>query len=318
VKDNSSNKRFYSHAKLMISGEYLVLEGAEALAVPLSRGQELRVVKSNQKPRLNWKTYVEENYWFEVNFSLPDLAIGNSNDFPIAQNIRDILLEARNLNPDFLKPEFHYEVRSLVDFNINWGLGSSSSLIANISKWAEIDPFDLHFRTSNGSGYDIAASLSENPVLYNYKNGTPGFEQVDFLPEFHEHIYFAYLGRKQSSARAINEFRKSSGNYSNDISEISKITRDLIKSKNVTDFNYLLSKHDKIISGIIKQRPVGDIRFPDFNGYVKALGAWGGDFAMFISPNPKEYVISYFRRKDLKHWFRYSDLVKTFKSGVHV
>lgn len=302
----------------MVSGEYLVLEGAEALAVPLTRGQELKIIKSSQKPRLNWKTYIEENYWFEVNFSLPDLAIGNSNDFPIAQNLRDILLEARKLNPDFLNPDFHYEVKSLVDFNINWGLGSSSSLIANISKWAEIDPFDLHFRTSNGSGYDVAASLSEKPVLYSCKDDKPRYEQVDFLPEFHEHIYFAYLGRKQSSAQAINEFRKSRGTYSKQVAEITKITRDLIKINTVTDFNNLLAKHDKIISGIIKQKTVGDIRFPDFYGYVKALGAWGGDFAMFISPNPKEYVISYFRRKDVRNWFKYTDLVKTINPGVHV
>jgi len=39
------------------------------------------------------------------------------------------------------------------------GLGSSSTLIVNISKWANVDPFQVHKLISKGSGYDIAASL---------------------------------------------------------------------------------------------------------------------------------------------------------------
>ena len=37
--------QFYSHGKLLITGEYLVLDGAKALAVPTVFGQDLSVKK---------------------------------------------------------------------------------------------------------------------------------------------------------------------------------------------------------------------------------------------------------------------------------
>ncbi len=315
---NPSNRTYYSNGKLMITGEYLVLEGALSLSVPLEKGQSLRVKKIDKKPSLSWKTYIQNEYWFEANYSLPDLAIGNANDFPIAQNIREILLEANHLNPDFLNPEYRLEVRSNIEFDINWGFGSSSSLIANIAAWANVDPFELHFRMSEGSGYDIAAAISDLPVLYELRNKQPHFEKVYFYPEFHERIYFGYLGKKRSSAEAVNQFKHSFDNYSDEIDEISAISRRLLNIDNIIDFTMLLQKHDKIISSILNTKPITDKRFPDFNGYVKSLGAWGGDFALFVTDYPKEYLLSYFRKKDIKQWFSYDEIVKSIKPGVNV
>ena len=47
-----------------------------------------------------------------------------------------------------------------MNFDKNWGLGSSSTLINNISSWAKINPYDLLWSISKGSGYDIASGQS--------------------------------------------------------------------------------------------------------------------------------------------------------------
>ena len=318
MKENQHTGKFYSNGKLMITGEYLVLNGAEALALPVSRGQEMKVVHSSGKPCLMWYTYVENKLWFEACFSLPDLVIANTNDFPTAQHIREILLVVRKLNPGFLGEIYRYDVTCRINFDINWGLGSSSSLLANIASWAGIDPFGLHFQVSTGSGYDIAAAISETPVIYKLMNGRPEYRPVSFHPLFQEKLFFGYLGKKRKSSEAVENFRKDQFSATGAVDEISAITRQIAGVSDLYGFVQLLKRHDRIISQFLNEAPVAEQRFSDFNGYVKSLGAWGGDFALFASDYPRDYLISYFRKKDIKHWFTFKDMVKPVKPGIHV
>lgn len=318
MRAEMEKKHFYSNGKFMVTGEYLVLKGALSLALPLLKGQSLTIHYSNQKPSLWWRTFIQDKYWFEANFSLPDLAIGNANDFSLAHNLRNILLEAGKMNKDFLQSERKMEVVSRIDFNINWGMGSSSSLLANIAQWADVDPFDLHFRVSSGSGYDVAAALSNQPVLYRYSGMDPEIIKVDFFPEFHNNIIFGWLGRKQNSSRAVSSFLESADSYHEEVKKISGITEELLKTRLLSDFIELLRHHDKIISTVLGIRLLQSERFPDFSGYVKPMGAWGGDFAMFVSPRPREYVLSYLKKRDINTWFSYYEIVKQNKTQSDV
>ncbi len=47
---------FYSNGKLLLTGEYLVLDGAKALALPTKMGQNLQVV-THDKPTISWKSF---------------------------------------------------------------------------------------------------------------------------------------------------------------------------------------------------------------------------------------------------------------------
>ena len=59
------NKTFYSHGKLLISGEYVVLDGALSLAIPTTYGQSL-IVEPLDEPKLIWKSFDEKGtIWFE-------------------------------------------------------------------------------------------------------------------------------------------------------------------------------------------------------------------------------------------------------------
>ena len=138
--------RFYSNGKVLITGEYLVLDGATALALPTKFGQDL-LVERVKVLELFWKSFSETgDCWFEAVFDLPTLRLKSSTfssvDEPkmefIAETLQNILLEATRLNPSFLKSGHGFLVKTNLTFPRNWGLGSSSTLINNIAQWAAV------------------------------------------------------------------------------------------------------------------------------------------------------------------------------------
>ncbi len=301
---------YRSNAKLMLSGEYLVLRGALALAVPLKYGQTLKVSEHPGNPSLVWKTYIKGQHWFDAIFSLDEFVIGNSNDFPTAQNLREILLAAKSLRPEFLSGTERYEAVSELDFDINWGFGSSSSLIVNVARWAEIDPFELFSKVSRGSGYDIAAALSDRPVLYRFAQDKREITQVDFFPPFHAQLYVAYLGKKRNSSLAVERFNQQSEcDYSAQIADLDSITMAMLACSELREFRKLMRDHEKIISEVLDIPALSEKLLSDFNGDLKSLGAWGGDFILLATDMPREYVLTWLRKKDMHTWFSYEDVV---------
>ena len=60
---------FYGRGKLLLSGEYLVLDGAEALALGLQVGQRMRV-EDVPGDGLEWKsTEKDGSVWFSARFA---------------------------------------------------------------------------------------------------------------------------------------------------------------------------------------------------------------------------------------------------------
>ena len=124
---------FYSNGKLLLTGEYLVLDGAKALALPTKFGQNL-IVEKIVEPHLIWGSFTNTGEcWFEAVFDLSKLRLVSatfnsdkegSAEF-IAETLLEILEEARNLNPDFLNVDGGYIVKTKLNFPRNWGLGSS-------------------------------------------------------------------------------------------------------------------------------------------------------------------------------------------------
>src|SRR5690606_10074625 len=98
----------------------------------------------------------------------------------------EILHAAKQLNSDFLNSGCQVETR--LTFPQDWGLGSSSTLINNIAKWAQIDAYKLLENTFGGSGYDIACAEYNGPITYQLgKQRT--VKDVDFNPVFKEALY---------------------------------------------------------------------------------------------------------------------------------
>ena len=56
---------FYSHGKLLLTGEYAVLDGALALALPTQYGQSLSIRPSTEGSLL-WKSLDDRNHcWYQ-------------------------------------------------------------------------------------------------------------------------------------------------------------------------------------------------------------------------------------------------------------
>ena len=306
---------YQSHGKFLLTGEYLVLKGALALALPLKLGQTL-TVETVCTPSLQWNAYKPNGPWFSVTMNTENLEIINSDDQPKAEKLSEILKAVKQLNPAAFKDGLCFETH--LDFDPNWGLGSSSTLIANLARWANVNPYELLKLTFGGSGYDIACATAEGPIYYQVKaevpepveGPTPKVENVDFNPPFAEHLFFIYQGQKQSSSKEIKAFlgKANPADLQNDIEAISDISRAVPKCQSLDEFAMLMQCHERIIARCIGQEPVQK-RFPDFEGTLKSLGAWGGDFILAATEWDENQVKDYFKGKGLNVVFGYKEIV---------
>jgi hypothetical protein len=69
------------------------------------------------------------------------------------------------------------------------------------------------------------------------------------------------------------------------------------------------------MSKILDIKPIKELQFPDFNGAIKSLGAWGGDFILASTNAGANYVKTYFRGKGCETVFQYDDIVMNVPFG---
>ena len=74
------------------------------------------------------------------------------------------------------------------------------------------------------------------------------------------------------------------------------------------DFCTLLQVHESILARCLDREPIQQ-QYPDFNGVLKSLGAWGGDFLLAATEWSYEEVKAYFQEKGLTTIFKYQDLI---------
>lgn len=279
MKNFNQKKHFYGNGKLLISGEYLVLDGALSLAVPCKLGQSLTV--ANREQNLIWESFDhEKKRWFNLELD-SSFTIILTNDSEKAQVLVSILQTVCELNSGFAKELFQSHVTTQLTFHKEWGLGTSSTLIYCLSEWAKVNPYTLLSTTFGGSGYDLACANAQGAITFQLANKTPNIQPVDFNPAFTENIYFAYLGKKQISKSEIAKYSLLQFNRSAAVNQISLITQKLITSATQDEFCHLLQQHEVILSSILGVPTIAE-KFPTIQGTFKSLGGWGGDFIMFI------------------------------------
>jgi mevalonate kinase len=306
--------RHYSNGKLLLTGEYVVLDGATSLAVPTKFGQDL-IIEPIKESQLIWGSFTHTGEcWFEASFDLPKLRLTSatfnsdkegSAEF-IAETLRDILHEAKRLNPEFLTTENGFVVKTNLTFPQNWGLGSSSTLINNIATWANVNPFTLLWNAFSGSGYDIACAKHSTPILYKLEEKQPHIEEVNFNPSFSEELFFVHLNQKQNSREGIAHYKKHKEEAKILIPEIDNLTQEFLKTNTSKNLENIIIEHEQIISSITKQITVKQRLFSDYFGEVKSLGAWGGDFILVTG---NEDTTSYFQQKGFNTILSYKEMI---------
>ena len=300
-------QKYYSHGKLLLTGEYGVLDGALALAVPTKFGQSLKATPIDE-PKIIWKSIDEKgDIWFE-----DDLLLNNMNSSS-AKNVSDvykrliqILKAAKQLNPEFLSNDKGFNVITELEFPNFWGLGTSSTLINNIANWANVDAYKLLELTFGGSGYDIACAQHTSAITYQLNGAFREINSVDFNPSFINNLYFIHLNKKQDSRKGIANYEVNKNDVKASISQINSLTSQIINCNSLNDFELLITSHETVISELVKLKPIKDDLFPDYIGAVKSLGAWGGDFILATGTNSDMY---YFKNKGYNTILKYKEMV---------
>ena len=297
---------YYANGKLLLTGEYLVLDGALAIALPTKLGQSLTVEPANEQ-KLIWESQDSKSYpWFQHSYTHLHQKIDNN---PIAERLRVILLQAQKQNPKFINNLVN-KVTTKLTFPRNWGLGTSSTLIYLIAQWAKCDPFELLFEAFGGSGYDIACAGADGPISYQLQtNHKPVFQPVNFNPSFKNQLYFVYLDKKQDSKKGIAHYREKGAISHSKIQKISTLSTELINISGLNQFEKLLTEHENIVAELIGFEKIQSIYFEDYWGVVKSLGAWGGDFVLATSNRSFAETKKYFNEKGFNVFLNYKELI---------
>lgn len=302
----------YANGKLLITGEYLAIYGALSFAVPLKVGQGIQLRRGDEAGVLAWKASDPSGIWFTARLSMNELEILSASDDIVAGRLSHLLKAARKLNPVFLTGEAGIEVQTVLDFDRHWGLGSSSTLIALVARMTGVDAFSLYRAVADGSGYDVACALSDTPVLYRVYGEARDIQPVSFDPLYAGQLYLIYLGRKQDSSPEVTEFRKKRpSGLAKEVEEVTFLTGEMVRCTDFDKFSALIERHEQILSSVLGQVTVKKQYFNDFQGSIKSLGAWGGDFILAASASGSGYVKAYFAAKGLNVVFPFRSLVKT-------
>ena len=297
---------YSANGKLLLTGEYLVLKGALALALPTKYGQTL-TVETVHAPSLQWQAFKPSDHWFSATFN-ENLDILAADDPSKAAKLAEILKAVRELNPSVFEQGLHFE--TYLDFDPEWGLGSSSTLISNLAQWAVVNPYELLKMTFGGSGYDIACATAKGPIFYHLDGPTPVVQPADFNPPFANQLFFIYQGQKQQSAKEVKSFNQRMQEYDclDDVDAVSAISEALPNITTLNDFRRFLDVHEDILAHCLDREPVKK-QYPDFEGSLKSLGAWGGDFILAATTWSFDQVTEYFKKKGLATVFNYHDII---------
>lgn len=284
--------RYGARGKLMITGEYLALKGARCLAWPTKACQVMDVAIMDGPPgNLIWNAAdLNGNPWFDALFSTTgSVEAISASDPDVAGRLAMILNEAIRLSGKNILEQASFQIETQTQWPMEWGLGSSSTLLVNIASWFQINPFELQKQTLGGSGYDIACGLSDDPIIFQ-RGERLMVGKVQRPAILSEYAGFAYLGQKCDTPSAIRDFENRVMNIdlTSRIDLINRLTYHILDAKSISHVLKAIEIHEETIGFLLGIEPVKRRLFNDFEGMVKSLGAWGGDFIMFVGNKPLE------------------------------
>lgn len=298
---------YYSSGHVLLTGEYLVSQGTEVIALPIKKGQTL-AIEPITKDNLIWESIYNEKKYFEAVFTTDELRTLKSTAEEKAIFVQSILKKAMDYLPslDYLPGYF---IKALHNHPASMDIGNKSVLIANIAEWFNINPFRLNREIRNERGYGIACAKSNKPILYKLSNKYPEYREININLPFSENIYFVYTGHNRGSSNKKKQIQKHPDlhNVSHEIKEINK---RIIKSDTSEAFEKALLDHDKLLSGVLNEKRLQEKTFQDFPGIIKPLNEWNGEFILVTWQGDKGELQEYFASYKIQSIFSWDELIK--------
>ncbi len=302
-----------ANGKLLLTAEYLVLDGARALALPCKYGQSIAINSFESATRKVICESYDQNdvLWFRGEFDVDKMKLVSTTDEDIANRFLNLLQFMSSKNAALFSEAQGININNKIDFDKNWGLGTSSTLIHNLASWAGVDAYELLEHSFGGSGYDLACAAARSPILYKRDSPAPRFNSVDFYPPFADQIYFVYLGKKQNSREGIQNYRAQElgDKIVHAIAEVEELNDNILAANTLADFEESIEEHESIISNIIGLPKVKDLYFEDLDGVAKSLGAWGGDFVLLTYDGAVSDLRSYCQLKGFDVVIPYKEMI---------
>lgn len=297
--------RIFSPGKLMLTSEYVAVDGALVLAIPTKLGQELFYTENeDQKSLIFWEAYHQNRLWLKATIDYNNWKILETIDSKASEFILKTLKNVQNLSATKLKSDTSYHIKTNLQFPSDFGLGSSSTLMNNLAEWANIDAFILNEISLGGSGYDVAVAKEKSAVLYS-RFPERVYETIDFQPNFKDELIFIHLNQKQDSREGISHYR-SKPTSTELINDYSVLTKKIVNSQNLEEFSELITIHEQKLSDFLETPTVKEKYFQDCPSFVKSLGAWGGDFV--LASKFGDYQ-DYFKQRGFSKIFSWKDLI---------
>jgi len=298
--------KYFSFAKIILLGEYAVLHGADAICLPLKTGQQLGISEATHK-HIHWSWSYKDQVLARFSLDCVSLEVQESSkgDPSWAQNLLRII---RKFNPHFLK-----EKGVVLDF-VNffppqWGLGASSASISSLCRYAGVNPYEVNKELMGGSGADIACTTARNWFLYRNILPSPPTWELPFLFPHRQNIHFIYSGNKQATASHLSAMSGQEQNETNDWLKANHYVYRLLAGPGLHEMMQIVAEHEDFVSASIRKDKI-QTQFPDFDGQLKSLGAWGGDFFMSISHRDEDYVKQYFGQRGYEVLFNWKEMVE--------
>ena len=108
--------------------------GAKALALPTKLGQSLEVIKTSTG-KLEWNSIdVNGKVWYENSFDKTTFSTHQQND-AIGQRLQQLFQTINTENTRLFSDINGLMFVSTLEFERNWGLGSSSTLVSLLAQW---------------------------------------------------------------------------------------------------------------------------------------------------------------------------------------
>jgi mevalonate kinase len=293
-----------ANGKLLLTSEYFILDGASGWAMPTQYGQKM-IATPTEKPI--WQAFLnDKTLWLET--AINSNVASNSNETTL---LFEILNYIKQENPEQYHKKINHSFQLFIDFNRAWGLGSSSTFIALIADFFEIDAYKLNHTFFKGSGYDIACAFASEALLYTILDiEVRSIENFSIAESIKPHLFFIYTGQKQNSREAIQYYRNLPQKEKDiAINDLNFITRELIRKQDYKDWLYFLKIHEDIISKVLKLEKISQTLAKELPFFSKSLGAWGGDFILCLANDEPSIIKNRISETGFDTYFEYKDII---------